>query len=57
VETDSPYLSPQTRRGRDNAPEHVLLTLAALADVRGVQVESLVADTADNARAAFPGLR
>ena len=34
VETDSPFLAPQTLRGRDNAPANVLLTLAELANVR-----------------------
>ena len=36
VETDSPYLSPQPVRGRPNEPAHLVHTIAALADVRGV---------------------
>jgi TatD DNase family protein len=57
VETDSPFLAPQKLRGRTNAPQNVLLTLGMLAEVRGMRVEDLVAATADNARAAFQGLR
>ena len=57
VETDSPYLSPQQRRGRDNAPEHVTITIAALAEVRRTNAQELSTMTAANARAAFPGLR
>jgi TatD DNase family protein len=57
VETDAPYLSPQVRRGRPNAPEHVLLTLSALADVRGTDALSLAERTGTNAREAFVGLR
>ena len=34
AETDSPYLAPQPRRGRPNEPANVMLTLAALAELR-----------------------
>jgi TatD DNase family protein len=56
VETDAPYLSPQTRRGRDNAPEHVVITIDALAQARGADAEDVLATTAANARTAFPSL-
>jgi TatD DNase family protein len=35
AETDSPYLAPQPRRGRPNEPANVMLTLEALAELRG----------------------
>jgi TatD DNase family protein len=57
VETDAPFLSPQKLRGSTNHPANVMLTLAELARVRGEGVDDLVAATAANARAAFPGLR
>jgi TatD DNase family protein len=57
VETDSPYLAPQPLRGRDNAPAHVVVTLEALARVRGEPVDALLRATTTNARTAFPGLR
>jgi TatD DNase family protein len=57
VETDSPFLAPQAFRGRDNAPQLVQHTLAEIARVRGQEHADLVRITADNARAAFPGLR
>jgi TatD DNase family protein len=57
VETDSPYLAPQVLRGRDNTPSNVLFTLQELARVREEPLDDLVHATADNARAAFPGLR
>jgi TatD DNase family protein len=57
VETDSPFLAPQKLRGRTNAPQNVLITLATLAEVREIGLEDLVAATADNARSAFLGLR
>jgi TatD DNase family protein len=56
VETDAPFLAPQPLRGRDNAPENVLYTLASLSDVRGEPLEALVESTANNAAAAFSTL-
>jgi TatD DNase family protein len=57
VETDSPFLAPQRKRGEDNHPANVMITLAEIAQVRGDDVEKLVAITAENARRAFPQLR
>jgi len=56
VETDSPFLAPQRKRGEDNHPANVMLTLAEIARVLGDDVEELVAVTAENARTAFPAL-
>jgi TatD DNase family protein len=53
AETDSPYLSPQPRRGRPNEPANLVHTAAALAEVRGVEVEELAAQLDRNADAAF----
>ena len=38
VETDSPYLSPEPRRGRPNVPGNVRYTAAFLAGLRGADV-------------------
>jgi TatD DNase family protein len=56
VETDSPFLAPQKRRGTDNEPANVMLTLAEIARVRGDDVDALTRITAANARDAFTGL-
>ena len=53
AETDSPYLSPQQRRGRPNEPANVVHTVAALADARGEDVGELAARLDANAAAAF----
>ena len=53
VETDSPYLSPQTVRGRRNEPAHVVHTIAVLAEVRGEAADDLAVRTHENATAAF----
>jgi TatD DNase family protein len=43
VETDAPYLTPMPYRGRPNAPYLIPLTLRALAQVRGEDVDELAA--------------
>jgi TatD DNase family protein len=53
VETDSPYLAPQPLRGRPNEPANVVHTVAALAEVRGVEAAELGARLDANAAAAF----
>jgi TatD DNase family protein len=53
VETDSPYLAPQARRGRPNEPANVMLTLEELAKVRGIEPDDLGAQIDANAAAAF----
>jgi TatD DNase family protein len=53
VETDAPYLSPQTRRGERNEPSFVLETLAAVAAARGEDAAALGLQIAKNARKLF----
>jgi TatD DNase family protein len=53
VETDSPYLAPQPRRGRPNEPANVVHTAAALAEARGEDPAELAARLDANAAAAF----
>ncbi len=53
VETDAPYLSPQTVRGRPNHPGHLGFTIRFLAELLNQPPEALAAGTAANARALF----
>ena len=53
VETDSPYLAPQSVRGRRNEPAYVTHTIAALASARGEDLHAFAARTHDNAATAF----
>jgi len=53
TETDAPYLTPHPHRGAPNDPSYVSLTLAVIAEVRGVDGEALAAQVLDNARRAF----
>lgn len=53
VETDCPYLAPQSRRGRRNEPALCREVLAKVAEVRGDSLDALARLTSDNARALF----
>jgi TatD DNase family protein len=57
AETDSPFLSPQSKRGLPNTPTNVLDVHAMLAEIRGVNVERMVGSTTEAALQAFPLLR
>jgi TatD DNase family protein len=49
VETDAPFLSPVPYRGKPNTPSRVRLTLAVVAEARGVDAAALEATTDQNA--------
>ena len=53
LETDSPYLAPQPRRGRRNEPAFVTDTYEAVASLRGVSTADLARTVSDNAAALF----
>ena len=54
VETDAPYLAPVPFRGRTNEPAFVADTARFLAELRGVDFETLAQQTTDNFFELFP---
>lgn len=54
VETDCPYLAPQSRRGDRNEPALVVDVLRRLADMRGMPVNDVAGATTANAHELFP---
>jgi TatD DNase family protein len=53
VETDAPFLPPQPHRGRRNEPAYVVLTLQALAAVRGLSLAAAAEATYANSVRLF----
>ncbi len=53
VETDAPYLSPQSRRGKRNEPLYVLETIDMVATLRGEKPEAVAEATTFNAERLF----
>ena len=53
LETDSPFLPPQSHRGKRNEPAYLPMTLAVLARLRGESPEILAQQTTDNAARIF----
>jgi len=48
VETDAPYLAPAPYRGKRNEPAYVAATAAAVAELKGIELQHLAATTSAN---------
>lgn len=53
IETDAPYLAPQTQRGKMNEPSFLLETAACIAEVKQISVEEVALATYENGRRLF----
>lgn len=53
IETDAPYLAPQTKRGKRNEPAFVVETAKVIADQKQIHVEELAEHTTKNAAKIF----
>jgi TatD DNase family protein len=53
VETDCPYLAPQSVRGKRNEPAYVWMVAEKLGELRGASVDAIAQITTDNARRLF----
>lgn len=53
IETDSPFLAPQSRRGKPNEPSYLPEIAAAIAQAREMSVEDVSKATSNNARCLF----
>ena len=56
IETDSPALPPQSRRGTRNEPANVRVAAEVVADARGISIEAVAAATTANAEALFSAI-
>ncbi|MBX7067073.1 MAG: TatD family hydrolase [Parachlamydiales bacterium] len=53
IETDAPYLSPQSKRGKPNEPAYLPETAKVIAEVKGISLEELAKATFSNAANLF----
>jgi TatD DNase family protein len=53
VETDCPFLPPQTHRGQRNEPAYLPITVEVLAKIREVPLETVAKETTQNAHHLF----
>lgn len=53
VETDSPYLAPEPKRGTRNDPANVLYTAAKIADILNLPLEEVARITFENAKRVY----
>jgi hypothetical protein len=48
IETDTPYLAPESKRGKSNEPAYIDETARALAQIKNISVEEIGEATAKN---------
>lgn len=53
IETDTPYLAPQSKRGKMNEPSFIQETAQTIANVKGVPLEEIAKATRENALTLF----
>ena len=53
IETDGPFLSPQSKRGKRNEPAHVCYIVDKISEVVGLPVDRVAEQTTANAAALF----
>jgi len=53
IETDTPYLAPESKRGKRNEPAYIEETAQVLADVKGISIEEVTQATSKNAAQFF----
>ena len=53
IETDTPYLAPQSKRGKSNEPSFIRETAQTIANVKGISIEEVAEMTRKNAKEFF----
>ncbi len=56
LETDSPYLTPEPFRGKENQPAYLKYVVAKIAELRGMSTDEIENITTENAKRAFKWL-
>ena len=53
LETDSPYLSPEPNRGKQNNPSNVYYVAKKIAEIKNLKIEEIVKTTSKTAQNLF----
>ena len=53
LETDSPYLSPEPNRGKQNSPLNLIYIAEKIAEIKGISVDKVINETNKNAKELF----
>jgi len=53
AETDSPYLAPQSKRGKSNEPAYIEETIQKMAELKGIELAEIRQITTQNAKRFF----
>lgn len=53
LETDCPFLPPQSKRGRRNEPANIIETAKLLAEIKGITLQDLARQTTENVKIMF----
>ena len=48
IETDSPFLAPEPKRGKKNEPSYIDFTASKLANIKGIDKKILIQSTTNN---------
>ncbi len=53
IETDSPYLSPEPNRGKQNSPLNLIYIAKKIAEIKNISVEEVINTTTNNAKELY----
>ena len=53
LETDSPYLSPEPNRGKQNSPLNLIYIAEKIAEIKGISIDEVIEKTTKNAKELF----
>lgn len=53
IETDSPYLAPQSKRGKTNEPAYIVETAKTLSEIKNIPIDQIANITTNNSKILF----
>lgn len=53
LETDSPYLSPEPYRGKQNNPYNIYYVAKKIAEIKNIEIDKVIEETTNNAKEIF----